>query len=853
AQDLRHDRPVALKVLHPELAASLGPERFQREIRLAARLQHPHILTVHDSGEAAGQLWFTMPFVDGESLRDRLTRERQLPVEVALRITLDAARALSYAHEHGVIHRDIKPENLLLTTDGSTLVADFGIARALSGAGEQLTQTGMSVGTPAYMSPEQAAGERTLDARTDVYSLGTVLYEMLAGEPPFTGSTAQAVIAKRFSGEVPRVRQVRPSVPEPVEQAVTRALAPVAADRFASVAEFARALQTAGIAPATMPTELTPAVGSSGVRPPTSAGRPPRQVPAAATALVLGVLIGLGVLFAWRQSTSGGEDQRSGVTPLAVLPFENLGDSADAYFADGMTDAVRGKLSALPTLQITARQSSAEYKQSSKSVKQIGQELGVQYVLTGTVRWEKSGGLSRVQVSPELVQVATASTKWQQPFDAAMVDVFQVQGQVAGEVAEALNVALGAKEKQSLAEQPTTNLAAYQAYLKGEDLSSRDDLASLRRTAAYYEQAVALDSAFAVAWAQLSSIRSRIYVNGVPSPAVAEAARRAGERALALAPDSPYGHLALGLYYLAVERDQTRALQQYRVVHERAPNSVEGLAASARLAVTQGRWDEAVVHLRRAQVLNPRSKALGSTLVQTLLWLRRYPEALEASDRALGLERTNLAILEDRAMIYLAQGDLAGAQGVIRGAPKEIDPAALVAYLANYYDLFWVLDEAQQQLLLRLTPEPFDNNRAAWGICLAQTHALRGNQVQARAYADSSRMVFEAQLKESPDDAQLHVLLGLALAYLGRRDEAVAEGKRGVALMPVGKDAFDAPYFQHQLARIYILVGEPDNALDQLEPLLKLTYYLSPGWLRIDPAFDALRGNPRFERLLRAT
>ena len=254
ARDLKHGRHVALKVLHPELATSLGPERFHREIETVARLQHPHILTVHDSGETAGQLWFTMPFVEGESLRDRLRREQQLPVEVALRITTDAARALQYAHEHGVIHRDIKPENLLLTKDGSTLVADFGIARALSAGDDRLTETGISVGTPAYMSPEQATGDRTLDARTDVYALGAVLYEMLAGEPPFTGPTAQAVIAKRFSGEVPRVRRVRPSVPDSVEQAVIRALAPVPADRFASATEFARALEPTVATPTATPT-----------------------------------------------------------------------------------------------------------------------------------------------------------------------------------------------------------------------------------------------------------------------------------------------------------------------------------------------------------------------------------------------------------------------------------------------------------------------------------------------------------------------------------------------------------------------------------------------------------------------
>src|SRR5262245_7620171 len=248
AQDLRHERPVALKILHPELAATLGPERFLREIKLAARLQHPHILTVLDSGETGGRLWFTMPFVEGESLRDRLRRERQRPVAAAIRIAVEAARGLDYAHQHGVAHRDVKPENILLTRDGSTLVADFGIARALGGD-DGLTQTGMAVGTPAYMSPEQAAGDRTVDGRTDQFSLASVLYEMLAGEAPWTGPTAQAIAAKRLTEPAASVRAVRPNVPAPVDEAIRQALAPVAADRFPSLEQFAQALQITPAAP----------------------------------------------------------------------------------------------------------------------------------------------------------------------------------------------------------------------------------------------------------------------------------------------------------------------------------------------------------------------------------------------------------------------------------------------------------------------------------------------------------------------------------------------------------------------------------------------------------------------------
>ncbi|MGH9261692.1 MAG: serine/threonine-protein kinase, partial [Acidimicrobiales bacterium] len=342
AQDLKHDRPVALKVLHPALAAALGPERFHREIMLAARLQHPHVLGVHDSGEAAGQLWFTMPFVEGESLRSRLARERQLPVEDALRIVREAALGLEYAHQHGVIHRDIKPENLLLTTDGSTLVADFGIARALGGGEQQLTGTGIAVGTAAYMSPEQARGERQLDARTDVYALGCVLYEMLAGEPPFTGPTAQAIIARALTGTPRPIHPMRAGVPEALDSVIAKAMAVTPADRYPSAAEFARALGPV----------VTAEVRSAAAPRPRFAALPQflRRRPLFAT-LALGFLLGVGVLFAWRWTHGGGE---AGGKRLAVLPFVNLGAAEDEYFADGVTDQVRGKLSALPGQQVIA-------------------------------------------------------------------------------------------------------------------------------------------------------------------------------------------------------------------------------------------------------------------------------------------------------------------------------------------------------------------------------------------------------------------------------------------------------------------------------------------------------------------
>ena len=857
AEDLRHERPVALKVLLPELAAALGPERFQREIKLAARLQHPHILGVHDSGEAAGRLWFAMPFVEGESLRDRLRRERQLAVDDALRIGREAAAALDHAHRHGVIHRDIKPENILLTADGDTLVADFGIARALA-ADDHLTQTGLSVGTPAYMSPEQAAGDKAIDARTDIYSLAAVVYEMLAGEPPFTGPTAQAVAMKRLTEAPPSVRRGRPTVPEAVDEAIRRALAPLPADRFATAGEFGRLLQTVPTTTGATAAAAAPAaptlVASTVVTSPTATGAAPstrRRMPIGALTLGLGFLLGLGVLFAWRRSHS--DAGSTGARVLAVLPFENLGDSADAYFADGVTDEVRGKLARLGGLSVIARNSSSEYRNTKKRPEEIARELGADYLLTATVRWSKAPGQpSRVRVTPELVDVRpghAARTQWQDAFDAALTDVFQVQADIAGKVASALDVTLGDSARRELVARPTANLEAYDAYLKGLAASQGVDPASIRRAIGFYEQAVTLDSTFLAAWARLARSRSFLYGQSTPTSALAAAALQALERARALGPDRPETYSAIRGYSANILHDNTKAREAAAAAVARAPNDADMLNALANIEQSVGLWDASIEHGRRVVMLDPRSITPRINLGTALLVMRRYDEAAVALDQALDLAPGDLGSVETRATVDLARGDLAGARAIIHRAEASVPQTALVAYFGVYNDLYWALDSAQQDLLLTLPMSAFDGDRLIWGLVRAQTYQLRGEQRLARAYGDTAEAAAAAQLKDVPDDPQRHALRGLALAFAGRKAEAIAEGKRGVELMPASRDATTGPYNLLQLVRIYILTGEPEQALDSLELLLRVPNYISPGWLRIDPNFAPLRGNPRFEKL----
>jgi TolB-like protein/Flp pilus assembly protein TadD len=518
---------------------------------------------------------------------------------------------------------------------------------------------------------------------------------------------------------------------------------------------------------------------------------------------------------------------------------------------------VRGKLAAIPSVQVIARSSSVPYKKASKSPEQIARELGVRYLLTGTVRWEKgAAGANRVQVSPELVEISGGSaprTRWQQPFDATLTDVFQVQADVATRVAQALGATLGSNEREALEARPTRNLAAYDAYLKGEEISNGlavIDPVQLRRALGYYEQAVALDSTFALAWGRVSQTYSNLYGLSTPTVAGAAAALAAARRVVALAPESPEARLAMGKYYENAGNDIRRALDEYTQGQRVTPNNADLLSAAAFVEESLGRWDAAEEHYRRARTLDPGAVAITRRLARVLTWRRQYPEAVAMADRALAMAPANLIVVQTKVEACLAQGDLACAQRALRAVPQEVEPAALVAFFANYNDLYWLLDDDQQQLVLRLTPTQFDNDRGTWASILAQVNALRGNQARARAYADTARVAIERKLEEAPQDEQLHVFRGLMLAILGRKEEAIREGLRGVELNPIAEDGFGGPYTQLQLVRIYILTGEHEKALDRLEPLLKIPYRLSAGWLRVDPTFDPLRSNPRFKKLV---
>jgi TolB-like protein len=540
-----------------------------------------------------------------------------------------------------------------------------------------------------------------------------------------------------------------------------------------------------------------------------------------------------------------------------VLPFENQGDSADAYFADGITDELRGKLAAVPGLEVVASPSSKEYRGTTKALPQIARELGVSYLLIGNIRWQKApGGASRVRVSPELVRIgpgAAPTTRWQQPFDAALTDVFQVQADIAAQVVGALDVMLADSARRELRLQPTENLAAYDQFLKGEAAAQgmKADQASLRRAIAYYERAVELDSTFADAWSQLSRARTTLDSNGVPDRDLGEQARVAAERARSLNPRSPLAYLALGDFFGSVNPfDNERAMAEYEQGLRLAPDNVELLGAAVSTETSLGRWDAALPRLARASSLDPRSASAARRQAPVNLFLRNYAAADAAADRAAALAPTAPQMVSIKVLVALARGDLGRARAEIRAASRRIDPAILLPFFAYYQDRYWVLEDDQQRQVLAAPPGAFDDDRGGWALVRAELYQLRGDRHRMLVYADSARLALEEQVRAAPEDGQRHALYGVALAYLGRKADAAREARRGVELMPISRDGYFGPYVQLQQVRIHILLGEPEAALDRLEPLLRVPFYLSPAWLRIDPTFDPLRTHPRFQGLV---
>jgi serine/threonine-protein kinase len=713
AQDVKHEREVAVKVLKPDLASQVGRKRFLREIRMAARLTHPHILPLHDSGDASGLLYYVMPYVSGPSLKDRVRDEGRLPVDEATDIARAVASALDYAHRQGVVHRDIKPANIMMN-EGVAVVTDFGIGKALSEAGkgrEQLTQEGMLIGTPAYMSPEQTREGREVDGRSDIYSLGLVLHEMLTGEPLFTGPTPIALLVQRVSEPLPEL-SFPAEAPEEVKQAVRTALAESPDERYACGADFVSAL--------------------------------------------------IGARRAWSDTfTPPSTPSPRGEGSIAVLPFTNMsGDPENEYFSDGVTEEIINSLTKLPDVKVAARTSSFAFKGQTVDIKEAGRRLGVSTVLEGSVR--QSG--DRLRVTAQLINVADGYHLWSERWDRGMDDVFAVQDEIAAAIKGRLQVARPASEATpSPAKRPTSDLDAYQLYLKGRHLWNHRDEASLTQSVDYFESAIARDADFALAYSGLADAFLLLGSYGIIERDEAYAkAKAAAQRACDLDDSLAEAHTSMG-QVLRRERDWEGEERAYQRAIELNPNYATAHQWYATLLAALGRMDAAVREVRRAEELDPLSHAILVTVAIVLDLARDVDGALRQIKRALALEP---------------------------------DFTSAVAYSGWIYSQRGMFDEAFETN--DWMAERFGKEEGSVIAQRALIHALKGE-------AEKARELLEQAIVHKPDPS----LVGF----------------------------------------LWTALGEHDRAFEWLNRAIDENSWLS-FYLKVHPALDPLRSDPRFGQLL---
>ena len=852
ARDAKLDRDVAVKVLPAHLTADPDSlARFEREAKAVAALSHPNILSIFDFGTHGGVSYAVTELLEGETLRGKLdgsTVTQRQAVDWCLQI----AKGLSAAHGKGVVHRDLKPDNVFVSSDGHVKILDFGLAKRVdAGENEQTsaptgghTEPGTVMGTMGYMSPEQVRGI-PVDHRSDLFSFGAILYELLSGRKAFKRDTASDTIAAILKEEPPELVHSGRNIAPALDHIVRHCLEKDRENRFQSSKDIAFALSEAS-----SPTTLSS--GAHVFDAPAPKGRG-KTIGIVAAALVLAAAAGF---FLWKRPRLGGSSAATGVRRVAVLPFENLGAADDDYFADGIADAIRGKLASVPGLEVIARGSSTPYKKTTKTPQEIARELNARYLLTATVRWQKTGTTNRVQVSPELVEIKeneAPATKWQQPFDASLTDVFQVQSDIAARVVDALGVALAEKQEKKLSDAPTANVAAYDAYLKGEETTTamaRADVPALRKGLAYYEQAAALDPKFAEAWGRVASCRALLFTNSVPDPALAAGAMDAAKKAAEAGPEKPDGPMAFGMYYRTVERDLPRSLDEYRKAEKLAPGTPDPLRSIGRAEMHMGRWEDSIKHYDEAERLDPKNAINVGNSAQPLLYLRRCAEARQAVDRSLALAPSNLSRMAYKLQAELCMGDVDAARAVVADGVRRVGPADAVPYFAGGAE--WLLDADSFALLRRLTPAAFDGDEATWALAQAWASWRAGDASAARDYGEKAAKAVEEQVRKLPKVSFVHLSLGQALAFAGRKQEAVREALAATELEPVDKSPFTGIDMVYGLAQTYMLVGDQDQAIATLERILRSPYYVTPAWLAVDKTWDPLRQNPKFQKLLAA-
>jgi len=839
AEDTELKRQVALKFLPSHLCQDKDAKtRFTREAQAAAKLNHPNVIHIYEVSEYQGRPFFAMEHVEGRSLRE-FSAAGDLPIERILELGIQICEGLHDAHEKGVTHRDIKPSNILIDLHGRAKIVDFGLASVVGS--DQLTKTGSTLGTIGYMSPEQVQGKE-IDHRSDLFSLGVVLYELITKQNPFKRDSEAATL-KAVSDDLPEpLARFKSGLPDELQAVVDKALEKDVKTRYqhadGMLSDLMRVKRSLESSKSTVSGQLV-------------SGRSTRKWWLTAALLIVAVVVALILTKPWLTETASDKPDK---IMLAVLPFENLGSSEDEYFADGITDEIISRLAALHGLGVISRTSTHQYKGTSKDLREIGNELGVEYVLEGTIRWDKSGEESRVRINPQLIRVDDDVHLWADRYDAVIDDIFAIQSSIAERVAEELDITLLESEREALTQQPSEDTEAYDYYLQGHKYFSNHSAKDYMNAEEMFLKAIALEPEFASAHAWLSVVHSQIYSWYLDrTDERLTAAKEAADRALEIAPDLPIGQAALAWYHYVCLEDYDRALEEFTILREKQPSDARFGFCIALIERTQGKWEDAVTDFQRAVRLNPRSSTFCGEYGTALFYLRRYDEAESLYNRAIELKPDTRFAHHNKSLIYLFRnGNIKAARQVLQEALQKTDRWSDLTDLEVLLDVM-AGDHDRALTLLNdvrdISELPAYDSAYYYNLKGSVYRYMNETDLMESCY-DSARTILERIVQAEPEDASYHAELGLTYAGLGRKQEAIREGQLAVELLPVSENAVEGVNLVKNLAIIYAIVGEYDLAIEQLDYLLSVPSEVSVPFLRIWPDFAPMRDHPRFQALL---
>ena len=842
AEDTKLKREVAIKFLPHHISSNdEDRKRFEIEAQAAASLNHPNITTIHSIEESDSEVFIVMEYIDGIELKGKI-KSGSISINEAVDIAIQIADGLEAAHKKGIVHRDIKSGNVMITKDGKAKIMDFGLAKV--GKGTQVTKVGTTVGTVAYMSPEQTRGEE-IDNRSDIWSFGVLLYEMVTGKQPFKGDYDQALVYSILNEE-PETAEISSTA---LRNIILKALEKEPVERYQKVSEMLADLIEI------KNETLTRTYSRSSERKTQIQKKKNKWFVPAAIIIFIAFLI---VAYIYFNSRSSVNNVSSEIKMIVVLPFENLGSSEDEYFADGITEEITSKLSGLSGLGVIARASAAQYKNTNKSLDEIAKELGVGYILVGTIRWDKSGDVDKVRVNPELIRTSDGVQMWSEPYESEYSTSFKLQTQIASQVANAMDINLLQPEKKSLSTNLTENQEAYNLYLKGKDFLDYRNQEPQNKTTAerLFKQAIYLDPNFAAAYAGLSKAYSDMYWFYYDhSQKTIDLSKQAVEKSLELNPEFYGGYASLAWYYYHCKLDYDKAIENFHRSLDLQPNNYDALGGLGAVLRRQGKVEESIPFIERAMNINPLSAQAIFELGASYYWSKKYSMAIPLFQKSMSQDPSSpVSYYHLSACYILSDGDLTNATEAINSGLKEgvIDKTGYIIqrnteidiYSRNFEEALNDLKNSQNLVFdEQFTFVPKDLNIGIVNLYLGRLN-------DAKKSFNSAIDFLNKKIKESPNDSRLYSALGIAYAGLGQKENAVKWAKNGVELLPVSKEALRGQARLNDLAKVYAMVGEYDLAIQILKKLINIPSEITPAILKIDPMWDKLRGNPEFNKLL---